>query len=194
MLGSRPRFVALRRVLVALAVIGFAFPPTVANAAVSGSISAAFIASDQRTVGINTNANLPVNAQPTATFTTGSGSGQVQVLWQASRTFSGTTDTLNTYSGSLVDSYGTVVALTSVKAIYIQNTSATNSIVIGNAGSTPMNTLLNATGTLTLNAGDWIVVAAPTSAGWGLTGSNFNILVTGTNGQTYTIVMLGIGT
>lgn len=157
-------------------------------------VSASFLANDRRTVGLNTNANLPVNAQPATTFTNGTGAGGVQVLYQATRTFSGSSDALNLGTGGgLADSYGTAVALTSAKAIMFNNT-GTSSITIG-AGSNPITTLLNSTGTLTLPAGAWAVFATPDATGWAITATtacNFN--VSGTNGQTYQFIVLGNGT
>ena len=160
---------------------------------IDGTVSAAFTANDRRTVGLNSNSNIPVNATPATAFTNGSGANQAQVLWQASRALSGTTDTLDLQFG-LSDSYGTAVDLTAVKAIYVQNTSATNNIVLGNAGSNPWSGLLSATGTLTLLPGDWFVAATPSSAGWAVSSTSLNLLVTGTSGQTYSIALLGVGT
>lgn len=161
---------------------------------INGTISGTFLANDLRTVGLNASANIPVNQQPSVSFTNGSGANQVNVLWQAARTFSGTTDNLNIYSGSLVDSYGTTLALTAVKAIFLQNTSATNNLVIGDAGSNPWSGLLSSTGTITLLPGDFLIAATPSSAGWPVGSSSYNLLMTGTSGQTYSIALLGVGT
>lgn len=160
---------------------------------IDGTIVGQFQANDRRTVGLNASANIPVNAQPSTTFTNGTGANQAQVLFQQSYTLSGTTQTLDLFSG-LTDSYGTAVVLTSVKALYIQNT-GTSLITVGDAGSNPWNTFLGATSTLTLNPGDWIVTASPTAGGWAVgTSTNVNLLVTGTSGQTFSIAFLGTGT
>jgi hypothetical protein len=161
---------------------------------IDSTVSVSFVANDRRTVGLNSATNIPINLQPSVAYTNGTGSNQVQVLYQSSRTLSGTTDTLNINSGALSDSYGTALVLTAVKAVFIQNTSATNNIVIGNAGSNPWAGLLNTTGTITLLPGDFIVVATASSAGWAVSGTSCNILVTGTSGQTYAIALLGVGT
>lgn len=162
---------------------------------IDGTISATFNANDRRTVGINSSANLPVNAQPTITYTNGTAANQVQVLFQATRTFSGSTDTLNLGSGGgLTDSYGTPVALTAGKAVFFQNLSTTNTITIG-GGTNPISTLLNSTGTLTLNPGAFVVIADPSAAGWAITATtacDFN--VAGTSGQQYQFAVLGLGT
>ena len=122
---------------------------------------------------------------------TGPGAGQAQVLYQANRTFSGTTDVLNFGSGGgLSDSYGTTIALTAIKAIYINNT-GTSSITVG-AGSNPIVTLLNSTGTLTLPSGAIHFDATPDATGWVVTATTAcNLTFTGTSGQTYQIAVLG---
>lgn len=190
----RPHSARARGPIAALALFAVLLAPLAALASIDGTISATFQANDRRTVGINANANLPINVQPATTFSNGTGAGQAQVLYQASRTLSGSTDSLNINSGSLSDSYGTAVALTAVKAIYIQNLSTTSTITIGNAGSNPWSGLLSATGTITLQPGDWMVVCSPTAAGWAASSTSAVIQVAGTSGQSYQIALLGLGT
>lgn len=168
--------------------------PFVALASIDGTIAASFTVNDRRTVGLNSNTNIPINVQPSTSFTNGTGAGQVQVLWQAARTLSGTTDSLNINSATLTDSYGTPVALTAVKGLYIQNTSTTATITVGAAATNPWTGLFNATGTVTLQPGDWIVVCSPTAAGWAASSTSAVIQVTGTSGQGYQIALVGLGT
>jgi hypothetical protein len=160
---------------------------------VSGNITGTFNAQDVRTVGLNIGANIPINNTASCNFNTGTGLLGVQVLWQQIRTFSGTTDTLDLFTG-LNDSYGTPVVLTAVKALQIVNTGV-NLITLGNAASNPWNTFLGATSTLVLPVGAWILAATPDATGWVVgTSTNVNFLVTGTSGQTYSIALLGTGT
>ena len=169
---------------------------------VTGTVSASFQGADIRTVGANSNANIPVNIQFATAFTTGTGALGVQVLFQQNYTLSGTTQTLDLFTG-LADNYGTAVVLAVVKGIAIYNgsvvgnvyTPSLNSIVVGNAASNPWNTFLSSTGTLTFNAGDWIVAATPSATGWAVgTSTNVNLLVTGTSGQPFYVALLGTGT
>ena len=160
---------------------------------VSGNITGTFNAQDVRNVGLNAGANIPINNTSATNFITGTGALGVQVLFQQTRTFSGTTDTLDLFSG-LSDSYGTPVVLTAVKAIQVVNT-GTSLITLGDAGSNPWNTFLGATSTLILPPGAWLMAATPDATGWVVgTSTNVNFLVTGTSGQTYTIALLGTGT
>jgi hypothetical protein len=161
---------------------------------IDGTVSASFTANDRRTVGINANANLPVNVQPATSFTNGTGANQAQVLYQASRTLSGSTDSVDINGATINDSYGTPIALTAVKALYIQNLSSSNTITVGGASSNPWTGLFNSTGTFTLQPGDWIVVCTPTAAGWAASSTSKIIQVAGTSGQSYQIALLGLGT
>lgn len=161
---------------------------------INGNVSFNFQANDVRTVGLNTGANIPCSFSVLTGFSNGAGANQAQVLYQATFTLSGTTQTLDLYSG-LTDSYGTAVVLTGVKALAVQNTSTTNTLVVGDAGTDPWNTFLSATGTITLNPGDWFCCATPTASGWAVgTSTNVNLLFTGTSGQTFSVAFLGIGT
>lgn len=160
---------------------------------IDGTLSATYNINDRRTVGLGTAANIATNQQPATSFSNGTAGAQAQVSAPLSRTFSGTTDILDLFAG-LADAYTTPVVLNSVRGIFIQNTGNAN-IVVGDAGSNPWNTFLNATGTITLPPGAWIVAATPDATGWVVgTSTNVNLLVTGTSGQTYSIAFLGTGT
>jgi hypothetical protein len=162
--------------------------------AVAGTLTGTFQANDVRQIGIGSGgSNIPINYSPSTAFSTGTGALGVQVLFQQVRTFSGTTDNLDLFAG-LDDSYGTPVVLTAVKGLLIVNTGA-DPITVGNAGSNPWDTLLSATGTITLPPGAWFVCATPDAVGWVVgTSTNVNLLVTGTSGQTYNVAFLGTGT
>lgn len=180
-----------RGLAAAVSLFAVLLAPILALASIDGVISGSFTANDRRTIGLNANTNIPVNAQPAITFTNGTGAGQAQVLYQATRTFSGSSDTLNLGGGGgLFDSYGTAVALTSIKAIYINNT-GTSSIAVG-AGTNPITTWLNSTGTMTIPPGAFVTVATPDATGWVVTASTAcNLNFTGTSGQAYQVVVLG---
>lgn len=161
---------------------------------IDGVVSVSFTANDRRTVGINTNANLPVNSQPAITFTNGSGAGQAAVLYQGSLNLSG--GALNVdLNGVLTDSYGSTVSLVRVKAIYVQNNSTSNSMTFGAAGSNPWVGLLNSTGTFTLPAGAFALFATPDATGFTVTASTGDIFkVAGTGTDNFTIIVMGSAT
>jgi hypothetical protein len=160
--------------------------------AIDGTVSGQFTANDRRTVGLSPTlgVNIGVNVAPSTTFADGVGAGQANVLYQFGGTFSGTTASID-LNGVLTDSYGTTVALLRVKALYIENTSTTNNIVVGN-GTNPWATLLGATHTLTLRPLSWFIVSTGDATGWAVTAATGDILLlTGTSGQPYKIAILG---
>lgn len=160
---------------------------------IDGTVSFAFTFNDRRTVSTGTSAVLTTNPNNgAAAFTNGSGALGVNQVFGANRTLSGTTDVLDLLSG-LTDSYGTSVALVRIKAIFILNT-GTSTIVVG-AGTDPISTLLNSSGTLTLPPGAGFAAFTPDATGWAVTASTaMNLLITGTSGQTYEIAVAGATT
>lgn len=157
---------------------------------IDGNVAIAFSFNDRRTVSAGTSANLPTSpGAGNTTYSNGVGAGQVNQVYGAIRTLSGTTDVLNLATG-LADSYGTNVTLARAKAIFILNTGA-DSIVVG-AGTDPITTFLNSTGTITLPPGACFAAFTPDATGWVVTPSTaMNLLVTGTSGQTYTVAVAG---
>ena len=157
---------------------------------IRGAFSAISALIDTRAVGLNTGISIPANLNVSTNYTDGAGANQGNVLYQAQRTFSGSTDNVD-LSGVLTDSFGSTVSLVRVKAILIQNTSASNSITVGN-GTNPWATLLNGTGTITLPPGAWFAAATPDATGWAVTNSTADILkLAGTSGQSYKLILLG---
>lgn len=161
---------------------------------IDGTVGATFTMNDRRTVGINTNANLPVNAQPSITFANGSGAGQAGVLYQGKLSL--TAGALNVdLNGVLTDSYGSTVSLVRVKAIYVQNNSTSANMTFGAAATNTWATLFNTTGTITLPPSAWFVAATPDATGWAVTASTGDILkVAGTGTDQFTIVLIGSAT
>jgi hypothetical protein len=169
------------------------FSSSLVFASIDGTVAVAFQANDRRTVGVNTNANLPVNLTPSVVFSNGSGASQASVLYQGSLSLSGGVYSVD-LNGTLTDSYGSTVNLVRVKAIAFQNNSASNSMTLGN-GTDAWATLLNSTGTLTIPPGGWFVFSTPDATGWTVTASTADILkVAGTGTDGFTIVVLGSAT
>lgn len=174
--------------LVALAAVGLAGLPA-AMASIDGTASIQLQINDRRSVGLNAGVNIPINPTPSITFTDGSGANAANQVYQANRTLSSGSDSVD-LAGTLTDSYGTTVALVRVKAIYLKNTD-TNTITFG-AGSNPFVGLLNSTGTITLKPGAFVLMASPDAAGWAVTASTGDLInVSGTGSGTYSIAVLG---
>ena len=122
----------------------------------------------------------------------GTGANQAQVTWTNTATNDGgTADELVVQS--LSDDRGTV-SLTAVKAIYIRNKSATNSLrVEANNWTSLDSTLLPFN--LVLQAGAVCVYTNPTATGWTTTASSALSILASTEGQSveYDILLVGEG-
>jgi hypothetical protein len=146
-----------------------------------------FLGTDVRSDGITPTVSIPFNEAQTFDFSNGTAALQANIAYPFPRTFSGTTDVLNLTAG-LTDLWTTAVDAVRMKGIFVVNT-GTSGIVLG-AGTDPVSTWLNATGTITLPPGAWVGSATPDATGWVITPTTAcNITVTGTSGQTYTIVL-----
>jgi hypothetical protein len=158
-------------------------------AAIDGTASIVFQVNDRRTVGLNKGVNISINPSPSITFADGSGANAANKIYQNTVSLSAGAASLD-LSGSLTDAYGSTAVFARIKGIYIKNNGA-NSMVFG-AGSTPWATLLNATGTLTIPAGGFVLIATPDATGWTVTAATGDLLnVTGTGTQTFDIAILG---
>lgn len=156
---------------------------------IDGTVSASFQINDRRSVGIGANANIPCNAQASATFADGAGALQANVLYQANLALIAGAKSLD-LNGVLEDSYGSTVSLLRVKGLYVKNTGVTD-LTFG-AGTTPMTTLLNSTGTITLPPGAACVFMTPDATGWAVTASTADLLnFTGTGTGTFSVAVLG---
>lgn len=162
--------------------------------AIDGTIAASFVINDRRTnvglSGSSNGVNIPTSRSPAITFTNGAGASAANIIFADDRTLGASPDDLD-LAGVLADLYGGTLTFVRVKAIYIKNT-GNASITVGADGTNPWATLLNSTGTLTLPASAWFVAATPDATGWAVTAGTGDILqVSGTNGQTYEIAILG---
>lgn len=65
-------------------------------------------------------------------FADGVAADQANIIWHDERTLGdAAVDTLELYTGSLTDPFGTLLTMTVLKLLYIYNTSTTNSLTIG---------------------------------------------------------------
>lgn len=124
------------------------------------------------------------SAAYSASISDGTGAGQAQIAWSDSRTLGASSDSLNPASLSDTrDGAAVTVAFTAIKVIYIKNSHASNSITV-------TSTTLSSSGSVTVEPGACLAVAAATAAG--KTPANFT--VAGAAGTTYDVALLGNGT
>jgi len=133
----------------------------------------------------------------------GTGANQAQVVWSDARTIgAGGYEDLNFQA--LTDDRGTV-ALTTLKLIYLKNTSGAGSISLGTLFDVPYTRPANAFFHTPLSSdalgagyqvrpGGLVVAADPGAAGYLVSASAKNFRVSGASGATYEIVLIGEGT
>lgn len=151
---------------------------------------------------------VPTNADVTDTalyqkarrvaLATGTGAGQADRLYAATRTIAPSTNEDLDLAGVLTDEFGVVITFARVKALFVQAALANaNNVVVGAAAATQWATLLNTTGTVTLrpDAG-FMAWAGTTDATAYVVGAGTTDLLRVTNSGagtsiTYDIVIIG---
>jgi hypothetical protein len=113
-------------------------------------------------------------------LTNGTGANQAQVVWSDTRTLSGSSETLN--ASSLTDDRGSV-ALAALKAVYVKN-SSTATLTFTPASAAAFG------GTQHVRAGGAALAVAADATGM----AAGNLVVAGSAGQTYEIILIGEGT
>jgi hypothetical protein len=111
----------------------------------------------------------------------GTGAGQAQVAWSATRTLAGASETLN--AAALTDERGTV-SLTALKVVYVRNSSTATLTV------TPSGSAAAFGGTHHIRPGGVVVAVAPDATGM----PAGEAVVAGGAGQAYDIILVGEGT
>ncbi|MGW4648045.1 hypothetical protein [Kitasatospora sp. NPDC004289] len=139
----------------------------------------------------------PVAYQQTLNLGSGTGAGQVDKLWVATRTIAASgTDDLD-LAGTLTDAFGAVFTLARVKGIIVAASSAnTNVVQVGGAASNAfVNWVADATDKVVLRPGGFMAVAAPDATGYPVTAGTGDLLRITNGGAgtsvTYDICVLG---
>lgn len=132
--------------------------------------------------------------------TSGTGANKVNQLWFSTRTLaSSATEDINVYTPSANDALGNAMTIATVKVLYIQNTSATETdyLSVGGKGTTAGWTsfLADNTDIIKILGGATVCAIAPGSTGWVVGASTTNHLLTVTNSGaasvTYNIAIIG---
>jgi hypothetical protein len=99
----------------------------------------------------------------------GSGTGQADRLYVATRTIAASSNEDLDLAGVLTDPVSAVITFARVKALFVVAAAGnTNNVVVGAAAATQWATLLNSTGTVTLRPGSGFMAwtAAADATGW----------------------------
>jgi hypothetical protein len=133
----------------------------------------------------------------TTTFTSGTGSGQADLMWSDERTIAASgTDSLDLTGTAIKDVFGNGLAFVKVKAILVKAAAGnTNNVVVGGAGSnTFVGPFADATDKAVVPPGGQAIFIAP-AAGWTVTATTGDLLLIansgGTTGVTYDILIVG---
>jgi hypothetical protein len=150
-----------------------------------GSVTMNFTGQDVRDTGVDVDVAIPMNETFTVNYSDGVGANQANIMTGVLRTFTATTDVID-LTATLTDLWKTTVDAARVKAWGIANT-GTASLTAG-GGTDPWVGAPNETAPL--QPGAFFVFATPDATAWVVTPSTANNLtVTGTVGQTYTLLL-----
>jgi hypothetical protein len=146
---------------------------------------------DTRTIGLATSARVQTTSKTIELkFSAGAGALQNNNVYAVSRTLGGASEDVD-LAGGLTDVFGATLTFAEIKLFGVHNTGA-NSITVGAASSNAWAGLLNATGTMTLAPGDFVIFGSPGATGAAVTAGTGDLLkVAGTSGQPYELIIWG---
>lgn len=132
--------------------------------------------------------------------TSGTGANKCNQLWFSTRTLAGSaTEDINVYTPSATDAVGNALTIATVKILYIQNTSTTETdyLSVGGKGDTSAWTsfLADNTDIMKILGGATVCAIAPGATGWivGASTTNHVLKITnsGSGSVTYNIAIIG---
>lgn len=131
-------------------------------------------------------------------LTNGTGAGQADKMFTGTRALAGSATEDLDLAGVLADAFGSAITNARVKALYVRAAPANlNNVVLGAAASNPWATFLNATGTITLRPGAFVLGAAGVAdaTAYAVTGSTGDLLKVansaGGSSVSYDIAIIG---
>lgn len=149
-------------------------------------------------LGTGTAAAVSITSEDAIATTNGTGAGQADRVFSDRRTLTASSTEDLDLAGGVTDAFGNTITFARIKSIKIKAATAnTNTVVIGAAGSNQWTTLLNSTGTVTLNKGGIFMAACGStdSTGWTVTAGTGDLLKIANGGAgtsvTYDITIVG---
>lgn len=160
--------------------------------AISGKIQNLFDIRDTQQVGVVAVPYSP-RLEHTINFADGSGARRAERAVSRSITIGASPTDLDLAGTDLKDLNGNNIAFVAIKGLILHApASNTADVVVGNDGTAPWASLLNAAGTLTLKPGTSLSVATESATGYTVTGGTADILqVAGTTGDVLNLAILG---
>lgn len=142
-------------------------------------------------------ASLPIAKQARAAFTDGVAANQANVLFTDTRTLAASaSEDLDLAAGGLTDAFGATATFARLKAIYVKAAAAnTNDVIVGAGTAGIVGPFASATDALVIKPGGFILLCAPTAAGWPVTATTADILKVANSSSgtpvTYDIILVG---
>lgn len=131
----------------------------------------------------------------TVQISNGSGANQANLLYQEETQLADAANVERDLNdGSLTDAFGDAVAMTILRALYIKNSSADASLLIGGSAATQLGLFADGSDILKLRPGGMLLVTAPDATGVAVTGSGDLKLThdgTGSDPLTFELIALG---
>lgn len=149
-------------------------------------------------LGSGTPASVSVASEDTIRMVDGTLAGQADRVFSDRRTLTASSTEDLDLAGGVTDGFGNTITFARIKAIRVKAAVGnTNKVVVGAAGSNQWITLLNSTGTISLNKGGVFDAACgeTDSVGWVVTAATGDILKVANSGAgtsvTYDITIVG---
>lgn len=143
-------------------------------------------------------ASVPLAVRKAVSLSSGTGAGEADLLFSDRRTIAASSSEDLDLAGALTDAFGSTLTFARVKGLIVAAAATnTNDVVVGAAASNPWETLLGATGTVTLRPGAvFAAVAGEADAtGWAVAAGSTDLLKVANSGAdtsvTYDIVIIG---
>lgn len=133
----------------------------------------------------------------TKLLTSGTGSGQADLVWSDTRTLSASANEDLDLAGALVGAFGATTTFVRVKAILVVADAAnTNNVVVGGAAATQfVGPFGAATHTIAIQPGNAFFISATGATAWPVTAGSTDFLRVANSGAgtsvTYSIVIVG---
>ena len=142
------------------------------------------------------NTTDPLHIDRSITWTDGDAADKANMIFHDKRSLAdGASEELNLYdSGSLEDPHGELLTMEKLKLVYLYNTSADATLLVGAATATPVDLCSDPTDIIEIPPGGKFLWTAPGAAGIDVTTNKFLKLEhngDGTSALVYEIVLIG---
>lgn len=164
-----------------------------ANTGLSLNLSCGMTGTLTGPTGVYSTPTVNMGAQKQITFSLGTGANQADLVCQKSGTVNSTGSNVD-LSGSLTDDFGATMSFVEIAVLMIENTSATDTLVVGGAATNGFATpFAAANDAIVLKPGGVLLLASGADPGYVVTASTGDQLklAAGTTSADYKLVAIG---